>query len=111
MVGWLKYSLPVGPSIKFSSFQLYDPPFPLLITVTLPPSGISASAINLGDAHTCAVVTDGGVKCWGDNYYGQLGVGGTDQKNSPVVVNLGTGIRVVCESQYSGVCSCVCSTL
>jgi alpha-tubulin suppressor-like RCC1 family protein len=51
----------------------------------------------MGDKHTCVVVAGGGVKCWGDNTYGQLGIGGTDQKNSPAAVNLGTGVRGVCK--------------
>jgi hypothetical protein len=39
-----------------------------------PPTGVSAIAIAAGDTHTCAIVTKGGLMCWGMNYYGQLGI-------------------------------------
>ena len=39
--------------------------------------GRSATAISAGDEHSCAVLDDGSVKCWGENGFGQLGVGDT----------------------------------
>ena len=38
-------------------------------------SGRTARQVALGDAHSCALLDDGAVKCWGANDKGQLGVG------------------------------------
>ncbi|KAH9262871.1 hypothetical protein BASA82_000113 [Batrachochytrium salamandrivorans] len=32
-------------------------------------------SVSCGDKHSCAVTTEGGVLCWGQNSYGQLGAG------------------------------------
>jgi alpha-tubulin suppressor-like RCC1 family protein len=39
--------------------------------------------------HTCALINDGSIKCWGRNDYGQLGDGSTTNKSAPASV---TGI-------------------
>ena len=57
------------------------------------PPGVTATSIAAGAYHTCALVTGGVVKCWGQNSDGQLGTGNTSPQTSPVVVNLGTGTR------------------
>ena len=38
--------------------------------------------IALGDSHTCALLTDGTVRCWGANFAGQLGYGAVDDCTS-----------------------------
>ena len=55
-------------------------------------TGVSAIDIALGGLHTCVLVAGGGVKCWGDNSFGQLGNGNTNQQNVAVDVNLGSGM-------------------
>ncbi len=37
------------------------------------PTGTTATALNAGHRHTCAVLNTGAVTCWGRNDYGQLG--------------------------------------
>jgi len=42
--------------------------------------------IATGYSHACALTTPGGVKCWGNNDYGQVGDGGTWKTTPSAVV-------------------------
>ncbi len=60
-------------------------------------TGRTAKAVALGDGHTCALLDNGSVKCWGRNNEGQLGDGSTVNKTAPPndIVNLGAGRTAV----------------
>lgn len=54
------------------------------------PTEVNASAtaisVSAGDTHSCSIFGDGGLRCWGDNDYGQLGDGNREDKPIPVDV-------------------------
>jgi alpha-tubulin suppressor-like RCC1 family protein len=66
-------------------------------------AGAKAVAIATALHHTCALLSDGRVKCWGFNKFGQLGLGDTlsrgdapnEMGDNLPAVNLGTGAKAV----------------
>jgi alpha-tubulin suppressor-like RCC1 family protein len=59
-------------------------------------TGRTAVAISSGGDHTCAILDNGSVSCWGDGASGQLGNGGTSNQKTPTLTSsLGTGRTVV----------------
>jgi len=91
-------------SLGRSSGQMGD----ALATIDLG-TGRTATAISAGSAHTCAVLDNATVKCWGLNTDGQLGLGDTDDRGDDagemsdalVNVDLGTGRTAVAISAGS----------
>ena len=61
-------------------------------------AGALVKELVAGAAHTCALLSTGAVRCWGNNAFGQLGLGhtahvGDDETPATATVNLGGPVR------------------
>lgn len=75
------------------------PPTPVAL-----PGGRTATALSTSLSHTCVVLDDGGVTCWGSDGFGQLGNGALagDIISPPAPVSLPGGRRATAVSASSG---------
>lgn len=79
-------------------------------------TGLTAgiSSISAGNTHTCALTTFGGLKCWGDNIWGQLGRGDKVASRVPIdvpafpfgVAEVSAGDGYTCVRKTSGHTQC-----
>ncbi|MEW6684124.1 MAG: S8 family serine peptidase [Nitrospirota bacterium] len=74
-----------------------------LTPVSVSNLGGAAIAIATGSFHTCALLSGGTVRCWGQNNYGQLGDGTTTNRPTPVSVsNLGgTALAITADGSHT----------
>jgi alpha-tubulin suppressor-like RCC1 family protein len=61
-----------GPENGFGELGTNAPP---MTEEVLVPNSLGARSLAAGYYHTCAIWSDGGVRCWGMNNTGQLGTG------------------------------------
>ena len=82
------------------------------VSPTAPGSGVR-QRVAAGASHTCAVLSTGHIKCWGDNQFGQLGNDSTGESDIPVEVedvadatDVGAGEDYTCAVLSTGHIQC-----
>ncbi|MDF2692358.1 MAG: hypothetical protein K0S65_741, partial [Labilithrix sp.] len=86
----------VVPPIERPPFDSADVP----VTCAAEPCAV---AIVAGESHFCVRMSDGNVKCWGDNFNGQVGTGTTDRSAGygPTTVAGISGVKQLSASEYA----------
>ncbi|MEI8058081.1 MAG: RCC1 repeat-containing protein, partial [Actinomycetes bacterium] len=65
-------------------------PVTVLASAVVPLTGVAS--LSAGGRYACAVLSSGGVDCWGHNPNGELGDGTTTDSSSPATVSLPAGV-------------------
>jgi len=71
--------------------------------------GIAAVSITAGYGHTCALLSDGAIRCWGLNESGQLGDGSFQSSVNPVAVSGVGGSATRVAAGYAHTCATLSS--
>ena len=73
-------------------------------------AGKTAVAVSVGSYHACAILSDGTLKCWGMNDYGQLGDDSFADRATPTPVSVG-GAAELLAAGNSATCAYVAGGL
>ena len=66
-----------------------------ILLIALIPLSVKAMSVALGGSHSCALLSNGRVMCWGRNNYGQLGDESVDDRTTPVEVSGLTKVKSI----------------
>jgi alpha-tubulin suppressor-like RCC1 family protein len=82
-------------TLAFTSFNAAGAPA-LAAGLPVDATPVTFTAISANDGHTCGLTSDGGVRCWGLNTFGQLGNATNVDSPAPVVVyGLASGVSAI----------------
>jgi hypothetical protein len=90
LAGWILVALAIGMGLGTALGPGRPPPAF---------AGV-APTITAGGDHTCALRSDGAVRCWGANGNGQLGDGTTTERHTPVAVSGLTNAVAIAGGDY-----------
>jgi alpha-tubulin suppressor-like RCC1 family protein len=75
------------------------------VNKTTPSSATTAltgvASMSLGEAHSCAILNDETIRCWGRNEYGQLGDGSFSYKTEPEYMGINNAIEVAAGNNFN----------
>ena len=91
----------------------WDPASDTAQSFTVASPSMAPVGVSSGDAHACVVLANGTVRCWGDNYWGELGDGTNTSRSAaePVpgiddAVAVAAGGWMTCALHRGGTVSC-----